>query len=175
MHDLDVARQAILNEEEGAAFYSLAAENAADPDVTEAFLYLKDEEIKHAGWIRSLYDRLVLHAASSNLEWDTLAEFEFNNQAELSKKGNSPGFFLKPSNFKLAIIELAVFAAGPLEKESIEYYTKAASETDNEDAKKLYEELITWENEHLKDLTRIHSELRQLWLEQQDFYYSPAL
>jgi rubrerythrin len=177
MNDLDVARQAILNEEEGAAFYALAAEKAADPDVKEAFLYLKDEELTHAGWIRSLYERLVTDAASTNLEWDTLAEFEFKKQSEMQKKGTSPGIFTKAdSTFDMAILEMSVFAAGILmEKESIEFYTRAAKETNHQDAKKLYQELVKWEEEHLNNLTRIHQGLRQLFLEKQEFYYSPKL
>lgn len=177
MNDLDVARQAILNEEEGAAFYDLAAEKTTDESVKEAFLYLKDQELKHAQWLRSLYERLVFTEASSNLEWETLAEFEFKRQAELEKSGKSPNIFTKAgTTFRLAVMELAVFAAAILmEKESMEFYRKAAAEAQSEDARKLYESLALWELDHYNDLTEIHQGLQQQWLEKQEFYYSPKL
>jgi len=177
MNDLDVARQAILNEEEGAAFYSSAAEKASDPDVKEAFLYLKNEELQHAKWIRSLYDHLVLAAASTNLEWGTLAEIEQNIKAETDKQGRSPKIFTEADDtFNMAIMELAVFAAGKLmEVESIEFYEKAAAETESEEARKLYKTLVNWEKDHLTNLTRIHQGLRTQLLEQYEFYYSPKL
>lgn len=177
MNDLDVARQAILNEEEGAAFYASAAEKANDPNVKEAFLYLKDQELQHAKWIRSLYDHLVLAASSTNLEWGTLAEIEANIRAEHNKRGKSPKIFKEDDPaFKMAVMEIAVFAAGKLmEEESIAFYEKAARETESQEAKKLYLALVDWEKEHLEELTTIHEGLRKLWLEQFEFYYSPKL
>ncbi|NLI93073.1 MAG: ferritin family protein [Peptococcaceae bacterium] len=177
MNDLDVARQAILNEEEGAAFYSLAAEKTSDSNAKDAFQYLKEQELQHADWLRSLYDRLVISEASRNLEWETLAEFEFKRQAELEKRGKSPNIFNKAGNaFKLATIEMAVFAAGILmEKESMDFYLKAAAETDSLEARKLYLALAEWEREHYNDLSEIHEGLKQQWLEKQEFTYSPKL
>jgi len=48
MNDLDVIRQAILNEVEGIAFYDLAAERTSNPEVKEALIYLKDQEFFHS-------------------------------------------------------------------------------------------------------------------------------
>lgn len=177
MNDLDVCRQAILNEEEGAAFYALAAEKTADDDVKEAFLFLMEEEKLHSKWLRSLYDRLVFQVASANLEWETLAEFEFNREAELSKQGRSPEIFAQNKDyFNLTINDIAVFAAGAfIEKASIEFYQNAQQNAQSEDARKLYEKLVIWEKDHLDELNRIHKALSEEWLNQQEFTHSPQL
>ncbi|ADY56668.1 Rubrerythrin [Syntrophobotulus glycolicus DSM 8271] len=179
MNDLDVLRQAILNEAEGAAFYAMAAEKTADTSSKEAFGYLKDQEVQHEEWLRSLYDRLVLQVASSsaNLEWETLAEIEFIREAELRKKGKSPELFSQAGGkFKLALSDMAVFSAGALmEQASIDFYTKAAASTQNEEAKKIYTILVEWEGDHLNQLNEIHENLTELWIQEQDFSSSPKL
>lgn len=177
MNELDAARQAILNEEEGAAFYSLAADNTSNPDAKEAFLSLKDQELKHAEWLRSLYNRLISTSSITNLEWETLAEIEFNRNAELKKRGVSPKIFSQAgTTFKFAVTELSVYAAGILmEKDSMEFYQKAAANAESLEAKKLFETLAEWEKGHFDELTAIHTALKEYWLEQQDFYESPQL
>lgn len=177
MNELDVCRQAILNEEEGAAFYALAAERTEDSDVKEAFLFLREQEKLHSKWLRSLYNHLVFEVASANMEWETLAEFEFNRQAELNKQGRSPEIFLKnKANFNLSIDDITVFAAGALiEKASIEFYQDALEKAVSEDAKQLYQRLVIWEQDHLDELNRIHKALSDQWLDQQDFTHSPKL
>jgi len=175
--DLDVIRQAILNEDEGAAFYAMAAEKTSDETLKEAYSHLKDEELEHGTWLRSLYDRLLLKGASANLEWNTLAEIMFNKDAEMRKQGKSPGLFSQADEkFEIAITDMAVFAAGALmERASIDFYTKASSETESEEAKKLYDVLVEWENVHLHELNTIHHDLMKIWLDKYDFTYSPKL
>lgn len=175
--DLDVIRQAILNEEEGAAFYSMAAEKTSDETLTEAYSHLQNEELLHGTWLRSLYERLLLKKASANSEWDTLTEIMSNKDAEMRKQGQSPRLFAQADKkFEIAITDMAVFAAGALmEKASIDFYTKASSETKSEEAKKLYDMLVDWENVHLNELNSIHDDLMKIWLDKYEFTYSPEL
>lgn len=165
-NELDIVRQAILNEEEGAAFYSLAAEKTADQNVQEAFEYLRDQELLHSQWIRSVYNRTLLKA-----------ETGFNLKAELSKLSKSPGIFsAKAPAFKLAVMDMAVFAAGILiEKASIDFYQKAIREAESQEVKKLFTELANWENDHLEQLQTIHEALSTEWLDQFEFTHSPKL
>ena len=175
--DLDVIRQAILNEEEGTAFYSMAAEKTSDETLKEAYSHLMNEELQHGKWLRSLYERLLLKEASANSEWDTLEEIMFNKNAEMRKQGKSPGLFTQAdAKFEIAITDMAVFAAGALmEQASIDFYTKASSETKSEEAKKLYDVLVEWEDIHLNELNSIHEGLMKIWLDKYEFTYSPKL
>lgn len=59
MDDLDVIRQAILNEVEGMAFYDLAAQRTSNPEVKEALIFLKDQEADHEEWLKNLFERLL--------------------------------------------------------------------------------------------------------------------
>lgn len=165
--DLDVIRQAILNEDEGAAFYSMAAEKTSDDTLKEAYSHLKNEELQHGTWLRSLSNRILQNEASANSEWDNLAE----------KQGKSTGLFSQADKkFKVAITDMSVFALGALmEQASIDFYKKASSETKSEEAKKLYDVLVDWEKVHLKELNTIHEALVKDWLDQQDFTHSPQL
>jgi rubrerythrin len=165
-NELHIVLQAILNEEEGASFYALAAETATARTVKEAFAYLRDQETQHSKWIRALYDRLVLEKASSNLEW-----------AESNKKAQSPAIFsANAPAFNLAIMDLAVFAAGALiEKASIAFYQQASKDAQSPEAKQLFTQLIDWEKEHLDQLQSIHEALSAEWLDQFEFTHSPQL
>lgn len=175
--DLDAIRQAILNEDEGAAFYSMAAEKTNDETLKEAYNHLKDEEIQHGKWLRSMYERLVTKEATSNLEWGTPGEIMFNKEVEMRKTGKTPGLFAKADKkFEVSITDMSVFAAGALmEQASIDFYTKASAETKSEDAKKLYDVLVGWENVHLNELNAIHDDLMKIWLDKYEFTYSPKL
>ena len=167
MTELEVIRQAILNEDEGAAFYYMAAAKTDDEVLKEAYTHLKDEELKHGSWLRSLYERISKQEDSSNLEWKTLGDV----------KGQSPRLFAQAdTKFKMAITDMAVFSAGALmEEASIEFYKKASAETKSAKAKELYDILIKWENDHLHQLKIIHEALMKDWLDQYEFTHSPKL
>lgn len=165
--ELDVIRHAILNEDEGAAFYYMAAAKTDDETLKEAYTHLKDEELKHGKWLRSLYERMVQQETTAEFEWKPLEEV----------KGQSPRLFAQAaSKFKMAITDMAVFAAGALmEEASIEFYKKASAQTKSAEAKQLYEILIKWEDDHLHQLKTIHEALMKDWLDQYEYTHSPKL
>ena len=175
--ELDAVRQAILNEDEGAAFYAMAAEKTEDETLKDAFSHLKDEELHHGKALRSLYERLVTRKATSDLEWGTVGEITFNRESEMRKVGKSPGLFAhSDSKFKVAITDMAVFAAGALmEQASIDFYKKASSESKSEEIKNLFDALVSWENFHLNELKSIHEALVNDFMDQQEFTHSPRL
>lgn len=177
MSEFNVARQAILNEIEGAAFYSLGAEKSADSEVKEALLHLKNQELEHKEWLLSLYKYLELSVTSPHLEWETLQEIEDRVKEESQKNGEAPTLFKKAEKkFKLVESDMAVFAAGALmEKESIQFYTEAAKQSNNKNAKRLFSLLAEWEKEHLNELNTIHDALMKQWLAEYEFTYSPKL
>ena len=50
-YELKIIRQALLNEQEGYDFYTLAAQQAENPEAKEAFTNLAAEELNHINWL----------------------------------------------------------------------------------------------------------------------------
>lgn len=161
MNELSIVRQAILNEVEGRAFYEMAAAQASNAEVKAALEHLGNEEKEHERWLRSL-NRSLQEKNAFVLDWDKMMELA---------KVKSPGIFDKTGEaFQFNAMELAMFGAGLLmEKNSIDFYKKAAEDAVTPEAKKLYEQLVKWETVHLDKLELIHEMLRNEWWEKQQF------
>ncbi|MFZ3101816.1 MAG: ferritin family protein [Desulfitobacteriaceae bacterium] len=164
MNELSIIQQAILNEVEGTAFYEMAVLQATNTDVKLALQHLRDQEIVHERWLRSL-NQSIQAKITFKLDQDKLNELE---------KVQSPGIFAKAGEvFQFSAIELAIFGAGLLmEKASIDFYDKAAKEAVTPEEKELFNHLVKWETVHLELLDKIHSMLQDEWWEKQQF--SPA-
>lgn len=179
MDDLDVIRQAILNEVEGIAFYDLAAEKTTNPEVKEALIFLKNQEADHEAWLKNLFERL-LQKKHFELEYVTWLDLQHKQQSEREKRGTSPELFAKAKQqfqdgklFQTATMDLAIFKVGALmEQAAIDFYSQAAKKSTSPEAKALYERLVTWEQEHLNTLNEIHETLTKDWLENYEFFYS---
>lgn len=179
MDDLDVLRQAILNEVEGMAFYDLAAERTSNPEVKEALIFLKDQEADHEKWLKNLFERL-LQKKTFEHEFVSWLEIQHKNQTEREKKGKSSELFAKAKEqfedgklFQTATMDLAVFKVGTLmEQAAIDFYSHAAEKASSPEAKALYERLVKWETVHLNTLNEIHETLSKNWLENYEFFYS---
>ncbi|MDD4769452.1 MAG: rubrerythrin, partial [Eubacteriales bacterium] len=59
-----------------------------------------------------------------------------------------------------------------MEKAAIDFYTAAAEQSQLPAAKRLYNNLIMWENQHLEKFLSEYESLKQDWWERQGF--SPA-
>lgn len=59
IHELKIIRQALLNEQEGYDFYTLAGNQAESQEAKEAFSQLAAEEQKHIEWLREMYKQLA--------------------------------------------------------------------------------------------------------------------
>ena len=179
MDDLDVIRQAILNEVEGMAFYDLAAQRTSNPEVKEALIFLKDQEADHEEWLKNLFERL-LQKKHFEVEYVTWLGIQHKRQSEREKRGKSPELFAKAKEqfqdgklLQTATMDLAVFKVGTLmEQAAIDFYSQAAEKTSTPEAKALYEHLVKWEKEHLNTLNEIHETLSKVWLENYEFFYS---
>ncbi len=164
MKESSIIQQAILNEVEGTAFYEMAEAQATNKDVKLALQHLRDQEIDHEQWLRSL-NQSIQGKSTFTLDWNKINELE---------KVQSPGIFAKAGEaFRFSAIELAIFGAGVLmEKASIDFYTKAAKEASTPEEKELFNQLVKWETVHLDQLDKIHMSLQDEWWEKQQF--SPA-
>lgn len=164
MNELNIVRQAILNEVEGGAFYEMAAAQATNTEVKAALDYLGKEEKEHEHWLRSL---------NGNLQEINAFVFDWDKMMELPEV-KSPGIFDKAGEvFQFNAMELAIFGAGLLmEKNSVDFYQKAAEDAVTPEAKKLYEQLVKWETVHMEKLEQIYEMMKNEWWEKQRF--SPA-
>lgn len=152
--ELLTLKSAILNEEEGYQFYTLAARQTTDDMTKGAFAFLAEEESKHKTWLLQLYRK-----TADRLKPAPILEY------------SSPGVF-KPVNAKTesGSLEVSVFGIGILmEKASMEFYRQAAEETESEELKGLYLHLAEWETGHLEMLENVYEQLKEDWWDRQGF------
>ncbi|MDD2282152.1 MAG: ferritin family protein [Eubacteriales bacterium] len=161
IHELKIIRQALLNEQEGYDFYTLAANQVESQEAKEAFSQLAAEEQKHIEWLREMYKQL----AANNPDG-----FDFTNIADPP----APGLYTKKNiGRESGSLAVSVFGIGVnMEKAAIDFYTAAAEQSQLPAAKRLYNNLIMWENQHLEKFLSEYESLKQDWWERQGF--SPA-
>lgn len=157
--ELQLLKQAIINEVEGAEFYGLAAEkHDLDEDVKKAFLDFKSEEMKHINWLKNLFEKIKDDK-----------EDEFN--LSIIEPLPSPKIFSWDKlDRKDASIVVSVFGiAIQTERAAVEFYKNAAKSTTIENAKKLYETLSKWEQTHLDTFSKEYDNLIEEWWSTQGF------
>jgi rubrerythrin len=156
--ELRVIKQAIINEIEGYEFYKMAANNSKSTEVKDAFLELAEDELQHVIWLKEMFNKI---------KDDKVADF----QLALILEPTSPSIF-KWDNIdrKDAGIAVSAFGIGiQMEKSSIEFYLKAARETEIEKAKELYNILVKWEKVHLDKFSLQYEELKEEWWSEQGY------
>lgn len=156
--ELNVIKQAIMNEVEGYEFYKMAANQAGEGGSKDAFLELANEEKKHIEYLEALFAKLKDGAADDK----ALAEIE---------EPPSPGIYKWDKLDKdLTSLAMSVFSIGiQMEKDSVDFYKKAKKETEIEEARKLYDILIKWEKVHLDQFTEQYEMYRGDWWSEQGF------
>ena len=158
MQEVRIIRQALLNEQEAIDFYQMAAQQAKSAEARDAFNQLAAEEKKHVEWLLALYRSI----RDNNLDAFDATAFEEPAapvQYDWAAVGRESG--------SLAV---SVFGIGiNLEKTAIDFYTRAALETDLPAAKALYEVLVRWEYQHLEQFQQEYDALREEWWDKQGF------
>ena len=156
--DVEVFKQAILNEVEGYEFYKMAAYNTPEEDVKKAFLNLANEELKHIDWLKDAFKKLSGNPEDST----TLAIIENPPSPEIFRWDN-----LQTKNANLAV---SVFGIGiEMERASVAFYENAMNETSFDAAKQLFEVLAKWEKVHLDQFSRAYDDLIKDWWNEQGF------
>ena len=156
--ELMIIKQAIINEIEGYEFYNMASSKASSIEVKNAFLELAEEEMQHVTWLKDLFNKI---------KDDNIVDF----QLALISEPTSPKIF-KWDNIdrRDAAIVVSAFGIGiQMEKASIEFYEKAAKETELKDAKDLYNILIKWEKVHLDKFASQYEDLKEDWWSEQGY------
>lgn len=159
--ELQIIKEAILNEIEGYSFYQLAAEKSSEPDIKNIFLYLAEEEKKHEQYLKGLY-KTVEQGKPEAVEVFPYAATASPNIFNPEKLKKEPG----------SLIVSALSIGVMMEKSSIDFYKDAAEKTSLEKAKRFYIQLADWENTHLETLSRAYDFAKEEWWAEQGF--SPA-
>lgn len=157
-NELDTIKQAILNEIEGYEFYKIAS-HEADHDLTKAaFNNLADEEMKHVEWLKELFMKMT-DGSDEPFKLSGIAEPPSPQLYDWSKLDRSQ-----------ASTGMSVFSIGMhMEQASIAFYQKAKEQTQNEEARKLYDVLIKWEQVHYEQFAKEYESLTEDWWSDQGF------
>ena len=156
--EIEIIKEALINENEGYQFYKMAASQSETEGEKDSFLKLADEELKHIEYLKELYEKMKDKTDKELSIFDITPPdspqiFNWDNVSR--EKGN---------------MALSVFSIGiKMEKESVDFYKEAAEKTDNEEAKKLYNILIDWEYQHLRDFEKQYDMLKEDWWNEQGF------
>jgi rubrerythrin len=156
--ELEVIKEAILNENEGYQVYTMAAEKIKDEEISKSFEKLADEELKHIDWLKDLYKSI-----------EGTKEVEFSIE-EISAPDKERLFKMEKIDKENLSFALSVFSIGvKMEKEAIDYYKDAAENTESKAAKDLYERIIEWEYQHLNYFEEQYEMLKDDWWSEQRF------
>ena len=162
---LEVVKNAIRVENDGYQFYRMAEEKTEDPKGKEVFASLAKDETNHMQILKSLYQSIK-----------EKGEYEFDETKDmkhiLETISESPIF---SKEFKERVeqvqFEMAALSVGILlEKNSIEFYTKSAQQSEDKDVKMLFNYLADWEGEHLRVLVQQQKFLQQDYWTEARFY-----
>lgn len=156
--ELQIIKQAIINELEGYEFYKMAVGQAEDPEVKDSFKLLASEEQKHIEWLTELFEKIK-------------TEPEDNFKLASMENPPSPGIFSWDKiDRKHAGIAVSVFGIGvQMEKASVEFYEEAAQNTAFESAKALYLTIAKWEEVHLSTFAKAYEKYQEQWWDDQGF------
>lgn len=151
-------KQAIMKEVRAYEFYKMSARQAGDPEISEAFTTLAEEEMKHVEWLHNLFNKIKEDA----LDDYTLASIDVPETDQLMKWDK-----IKQENMNLLVTVFGI--AIDMEKSSVEFYKKAAEEAEIEEAKKLFNILVKWEESHMAQFSRDYQNLQDEWWATQSF------
>lgn len=155
--ELFTIKQAILNEVEGYEFYKMAERQAENEDAKESFSILASEEMKHAQYLKELFDKMK----------DEGEGFEL---AYLADPPSPHIYNWENYRFKKPSIGVSIYGtAVNLEKASVEFYENAKEKTESMEAKKLFDMLIKWEKVHLEQFQKAYEISKEDWWNDQGY------
>ena len=146
-------KEAILTEQTGIQFYTIAAGNTTDVQGREVFQQLARDEAEHQHWLRRQYGHII-----AGTPWE---EMKPVSHADLS--GPSPIFSdgLR-SRIGEAHWEMTALSVGlSLEEATVTRYRNLARAADQPDERRIFEELARWEESHAEALSRQSNLLKE--------------
>jgi rubrerythrin len=157
---LEAVEVALVMEEEGIRFYTLAEQKAGVPELKKLFSFLRDKEHQHIETFRRLYSDLAAREGDPDAElWllDTEVSSYFRAAVD-STVFPAKGSAEKAIAELHGVTEILRFALR-LEKESILFYHELLASAPWPEAKTLLEKVIAEERRHV---VFIHEKLTSL-------------
>jgi bacterioferritin (cytochrome b1) len=154
-------KEAILTEQTGVQFYTVAASNTTDVQGREVFQQLARDEAEHQQWLRRQYGHIV-----EGTPWEEMRPVF---HADLS--GPSPIFSdgLR-SRIGEAHWEMTALAVGlALEEATVTRYRNLARAAEQPDVRRFFEELARWEESHAEALSRQSNLLKESYWHEAHF------
>ena len=150
--ELEIIKQAILNEIEGYEFYLMASNEVKDENAKEAFLSLANEEKSHIEWLKNLFDKI------KNSDKDDL-------QLLFIRDAKSPNIYdwdkIDKSNMSQIMTIFGI--ALSKEKDSVKFYRESSNKLEDKETKDLFDELIKWEESHFNQFLEQYNDLKNKW------------
>ncbi len=118
---------------------------------------MAEEELKHVKWLKNLFTKLKDNKMDSiDLKEIQVASPKIFAWENLDREGASKA--------------VSVFGIGiQMERDSVDFYKKAAKDTEVQEAKVIYEELAKWEQSHLEQFYKEYETLMEEWWSEQGF------
>lgn len=152
--NLEIIKQAILNEVEGYQFYKMYSEKVNNKDIADTFMDIANEELSHIEYLKNLMN----NSKEENLK---MAQMEVPE----------PGIFkfssMTPDELSLAVTAFSI--AMKMEEDSQKFYDDAAKNAETEEEKALYEKLRDWEISHRDQFEKQYETLKEEWWADNDF------
>lgn len=156
---MQIFKKAILNEVEGYEFYKLAAYNVEDEAMKALLLRMANEELDHLKWLKDVFGKL----GGSEKDKKTL---------QLMHVPESPHIFdwknvsVKKPSIAVSVIGMAM----TFERSSVALYESAIAETEDDDARAIFQVLVDWETSHLENFSNVYETYSDAWWAEQDYH-----
>ena len=147
-------KEAILTEQTGNSFYTVASQNTSDPKGKEVFLMLAAEEALHQKRLKEQYARL--HEGKNPepmISTDSGAIFDDENPIFSKELKDRIG----EAHWEMTALSVGL----ELERATISRYRDLAAEADVPELEHFFERLMKWEEGHAAALDRQSKLLRE--------------
>jgi rubrerythrin len=147
---LEAVEVALLMEEEGIRFYTLAEERAGDPEMKKLFAVLRDKEHQHVETFRRLYGDLAAREGTADAELWLLDQeisswFRAYVESTVFPTRGAAERTIAGLHGVVDILRLAL----RVEKDSILFYHELLAHAPWPEAKELLEKVIAEERRHV--------------------------
>jgi rubrerythrin len=146
----------------GHNFYKSASQNTTDPLGKETFARMAEEELGHFNYLRAQY--------KSNME---KGNYSFSPPLSVvhKKLAGNPIFSdeikkrVKDSHFEVSVLSIGM----KLEMEAVNFYRQCARQASGEEARKFYNELAEWEEDHYRAFEQQLDQLKEDYFQSNNF------
>lgn len=157
-NELEIIKQAIINEIESYEFYRIAAKGFENLEIKRELEEFMNEEKDHVTWLEELYSKMK-DPSNSDIVLSTIPTPDPDEpfKMDLSKVKNISSL-------------MSVYSIGvELESKAMKFYEEQAELAEDKDVKKLFKVLASWEGKHHDSFSKMYNILKNEWWSQQSY------